>query len=617
MTNDNARQTALQQLVEDDAVGQLRRHHGLMATLGSEDGVLKLDWVEEIARLLAHPTHLEEVEAEARDIWQRGIRHIIWAGMGGSVIAVRVFCELGFCNEHNEGQMTIYPLDSTDPAALNSIVCKIAAAKHLTLPTGEEASNPTFLKTLLSDVMMVGVAMGMTSEEPITHLAWFTDLLQQAQLSPAEHLLVTTLPNSYLDRFAQEHQVPSRPLQLDGGTGTGGRMSAPTTRVFLLPAALYLTRLSGAAGQLRSVLQQAWDEYDLALATSRPAEHPFVQLAAALSAASRAGACRLLLAMPEGWQALVSWLEQLMEESLGKGGKGIVVFGAQRLNHAAPGYQQEGMLPVRVVIEGAPTGEEPCFLLSQPSLVSKEPRDRLAALAASFLGWQLSMALYGYLQHITFAGQPAVENYKTRARALRTQPDPLQVATHWRPALHDGMLTLLAPLAPLDPHGVSRSLQEHSAALTFAQALQEAVASDATQKYMQGVALGYLDVTVNGEAQSSLLAMLDKHVHRIGNELLGVPVKLRQAPAAYHSTEQSEMDGPPSLVSLRLVARNTEAILLGSYTNTFLHAQAVSTWQAMLESDRACFLLVIDGSLDAAMEPLSNFFSQVEQYLQE
>ncbi len=85
--------------------------------------------------------------------------------------------------------------------------------------------------------------MGMTSEEPITHLEWFTDLLKQAGLRPAEHLLVMTLPGSYLDRFAHEQQAPSRPLQPDGGTGTGGRMSAPATRVFLLPAALYLTSL--------------------------------------------------------------------------------------------------------------------------------------------------------------------------------------------------------------------------------------------------------------------------------------------------------------------------------------------------------------------------------------
>jgi hypothetical protein len=104
-------------------------------------------------------------------------------------------------------------------------------------------------------------------------------------------------------------------------------------------------------------------------------------------------------------------------------------------------------------------------------------------------------------------------------------------------------------------------------------------------------------------------------VRTIGNKLLGVPVKLRKAPADYHSTEQGEMDGPPSLISLRLVARNSEACLVGNYTTTFLHAQAVSTWQAMMETGRLCFLLVIDGSLDEAVEPLASFFAHVEEHL--
>ena len=121
MTNDNARPSALQKLIDDDAVGQLRRRDGLMATLGSEDARLKLDWVEGVARLLADPLMLEEVEAEAQDIWQSGIRHIIWAGMGGSVLTVRVLCELGFfsvqdspsSSQQRHEFVAIYPLDST------------------------------------------------------------------------------------------------------------------------------------------------------------------------------------------------------------------------------------------------------------------------------------------------------------------------------------------------------------------------------------------------------------------------------------------------------------------------------------------------------------------------
>ena len=650
MMSDKTITSPLQRLIEEGAVGQLRRRDGLAATLGSEDGALKLDWVEGIARLLADPARLEEVEAEARDIRARGIRHIIWAGMGGSVLTVRVLCDLGFGGElldsaapHQVNDVvTIHPLDSTDPAALNAIMRQVALAKNLMLPSSsageaanaaesrlalseQEAGNeregavqPELLHALLRDVMMIGVAMGMTSEEPITHLVWFTELLEAAGLRPAEHLLVMTLPGSYLDVFAHEHQAPSRPLQLDGGTGTGGRMSAPATRVFLLPAALYLVQLSTESGLLRLVLQRAWDEYNLELATAHPADHPFVRLAAALSAASSDDACRVLVKMPDGWHVFVSWLEQLMEESLGKGGKGVVVFDDQTLNAAAHGYHSDGMLQVHVVTDPVyqpPAASERRFVLAQPFLASTKPHDRLAALAASFLGWQLSMALYGYLHGIQFAGQPAVENYKARARALRTQPDPLRIVSEWQPALHDGVLTLLAPAgtAPAE-----RAPAASVPPASFAGVLRDAASAPAGNSgRLQHISLGYLDVTVNGEAPTSLLSLLDEQVRTIGNMLLGIPVKLRQAPAAYHSTEQSEMDGPPYLVSLRLVARASEACLLGNYTTRFLHAQAVSTWQAMMETSRACFLLVVDGSLAGAHAPVAAFFSDVESTLRQ
>ena len=603
---------ALQQLIKDDAVRHLRQQKGLMATLGSEDGALKLDWVEGMQRLLADKSMLEQVEAEAREIWERGIRNIIWAGMGGSIMAVRVLIDLGFCSSRDNGHVTIYPLDSTDPAALNGIVREIAKAKNLALPPGEESSHPAFLRALLDDVMMVGVSMGMTSEEPITHLEWFTDLLKQAGLRPAEHLLVMTLPGSYLDRFAEAQQAPSLPLQLDGGTGTGGRMSAPTTRVFLLPAALYLARLSGEPGQLRVMLRRAWDEYNLDLATERPADHPFVQLAAALSDASLDSACRLLLSLPEGWQPLLPWIEQLMEESLGKGGKGVVVFDDQFLNPVGPrfivgpDYRSSGTLQAQVIIDRTQP-EQKSFNLYQPYLARKEPLDRLVAVAASFLGWQLSMALYGYLHRITFAGQPAVENYKARARVLRTQDDPLQVTKPWAAATTGTDPFSGIAYSLLAPQGVET---QGSPASMVAGTLQRT--ARASTRYLS---LGYLDLTINGELPSHFVSALGTQLRTIGNELLGIPVKLRRAPAAYHSTEQSEMDGPPFVVSLRILARDHEASILGSYTDTFLRAQAVSTWQAMMEQGHPCFLLIIDSSLDDAVEPLHRFFSDVAAHL--
>src|SRR5260370_31887194 len=173
---------------------------------------------------------------------------------------------------------------------------------------------------------MIGVSMGITSEEPITHLEWFADLMSQAQLPMAEHLMVMTLPGSYLDQFAKEHRAPNRPLQPDGGTGTGGRMSAPTTRVFLWPAALALVNQSRPPGSLRAMLRRAWEMHNLELASTQPAEHPFVRLGAAMSEASRDGVRLLLVDMPAGRDGLGPWLEQMLEASLGSGGKRVGVF---------------------------------------------------------------------------------------------------------------------------------------------------------------------------------------------------------------------------------------------------------------------------------------------------
>src|SRR5260370_404532 len=205
--------------------------------------------------------------------------------------------------------------------------------------------------------------------------------------------------------------------------------------------------------------------------------------------------------MPKGWQPLVPWIEQLMEESLGKGGKGVVVFDDQFLNPVGPrfivgpAYRSSSTLQLRVVTDLIQLEEEKSFHLYQPYLARKESLDRLLTLATSFV------------------------------------------------------------------------------------------------------------------------SALDAQLRTIGNELLGVPVKLRRAPAAYHSTEQSEMDGPPFLVSLRVLACDHEASIPGSYTDTFLCAQAVSTWQAMMEQGRPCFLLIIDGSIDDAIEPCHRFFSEVAAHL--
>ncbi len=574
---------SLQRLIDGRAVTQLRRSEGRMAELGSEGGVPMLDWVEGVERLLREGHGLEDVEAEAREMLGRGIRHIIWAGMGGSVMAVRVLADLGLYDE-NSGP-NIYPLDSTDPAALNDIVRRVAASKGLDLSVDLDQG------ALFGDVLMVAVSMGMTSEEPITHLEWFTRCLEEGGLSVPDHALVMTLPGSYLDDFARRHHLPARPLQLDGRAGTPGRMSAPTTRVFLLPAALALAGDGGEPGQLRVVLAEAWRNHDLDLAERDPARHPFVRLAVALNDAAVDGRCGLMLRLTSGYHAIFPWIEQLMEESLGKGEKGIVVFPDQPAEMPAG---QAGTLWVSV---GAPVTGDRAVHLDAPALDQGDVRSVLTALATCFLGWQLTVALYGYLEGIVFAGQPAVENYKARSRRLRQSRSPLNTA------LADGSTVRAEPATLILPPGGHATGSPEDA---FVALLREARGG-----------LSYLDLTVNGELPDGAMERIERRMQEIGNRDLQVPVKVRRAPAAYHATEQSEMDGPPHLLSLRTVCRHHETVVVGGYSETFLSAQAVATWQAMNERGRSCSLLVLEGSSEEAAATLVDFLDRVHHRLRE
>lgn len=544
---------AIARLTRKDAIGQLRRRDGEMARLGSDAGSLKLDWVEMVPWLLTHPAALERVERQAAVLIARGVRRVIWAGMGGSVLSVRAMRALGF----GDGPVTLYPLDSTDPAALNALSGAL--------------DNP-------QEVAMIAVAMGMTSEEPISHLDWFAGALRDAGLEPAEHQVVMALPDSFLDRYAREQGLPRVSLQLDGGSGTGGRMSAPGTRVFLTPAALFLVGLGREPGALSVTLRKAWTAYGLDAAQANPAGSQWAQLAAALAEAASAGVVRLSMEMPPGWESLRDWAEQLMEESLGKGGKGVIVFAPEALPVAAP-----ASLLLRISGDSSQTpgrGDGECTIV-EPLIASSDATERLAGLVALYLGLQLTMALYGYLWDIPFAGQPAVEAYKAGARTMRDSANAdLARPVYDSAPLRKERLALATPArgGPWD------SAEEPARAL-----------ADWLRVWSEEQRLAYLDVTINGEAHAGALAALDASLRRLAVERLGVPYKLRRAPAAYHSTEQSEMDGPVGIASLRAVALHHAVPDRGVYTARFLEAQALATWQAMNEQGRPCFLALYDG----------------------
>src|SRR5258708_20125490 len=98
-----------------------------MAAFATENGDVKLDWSDQVAWALDHPQAIQEVETLAAWIRSR-FEHVIWSGMGGSVQAVHALKGLGLLPS---GGLSVHPLDSTDPAALNRVLPVIAGSDIL------------------------------------------------------------------------------------------------------------------------------------------------------------------------------------------------------------------------------------------------------------------------------------------------------------------------------------------------------------------------------------------------------------------------------------------------------------------------------------------------------
>jgi len=93
--------------------------------------------------------------------WRRGIRHIIWSAMGGSVQTVYCLKRMGYLDLPG---LTIHPLDSTDPASLNRTLEEIAAAEGIDLGAleGQTELLRAAIRQVLATTMITGVSMGMT-----------------------------------------------------------------------------------------------------------------------------------------------------------------------------------------------------------------------------------------------------------------------------------------------------------------------------------------------------------------------------------------------------------------------------------------------------------------------
>jgi len=302
-----------------------------------------------------------EIAALRDSLAEQGLDHVVLCGMGGSSLAPEVICATA-------GRPLVV-LDSSDPDVVRH------AIEH----------------ELARTVVVVSSKSGSTVETDSQRRA-YEQAFADAGIDPAARIVVVTDPGSPLDQEARTKGY--RVINAD--PNVGGRYSA-LTAFGLVP--------SGLAGvDVEALLDEAESVADLLAADD--AANPALRLGAALGGTQPLRNKLVLLEDGSGIIGFADWAEQLIAESTGKHGTGV--------------------LPVVVHSEDAPEVQSPAADVLLARLVSADDETRPegdtirvgGALGAQLLLWEAATAVAGRLLGINPFDQPDVESAKKAAREL-------------------------------------------------------------------------------------------------------------------------------------------------------------------------------------------------------
>ncbi len=357
------------------------------------------------------------LEAFGETIRDRGFTAAIVAGMGGSSLAPEV---IATAFGDVEDWLTIRVLDSTDPDAVRA---------------AWDGLDP------LATLFIVGSKSGTTTETLAFQAdAWerIHDALRAhgARLeSPGEFMVAVTDPGKSLAAIPHQddmHEVFLNPESV------GGRYSA-LSYVGLLPASL-------AGVDLDPFMASAVGMHGRCM-TGDTAANPGVALGATLGALALAGRDKLTFVVDPAIGPLGAWLEQLIAESTGKLGKGIVPVDREPLG--APATYGSDRVFVRIALEGAqppagPGGASADALL-EALAAAGHPVLRFALtdpidLAAEFLRWEVATAVAGIVLDVNPFDEPNVTESKENTKRVLEELEHHGAFPHDEPlATGDGL----------------------------------------------------------------------------------------------------------------------------------------------------------------------------------
>jgi len=540
--------------------GKVRRLWARDAGLWSgRDEAAWLDWLSITEDQRARGDCFRAIAAEAKT---GGFAHAVLLGMGGSSLCPEV---LAMTFGAQAGFPELLVLDSTDPAQIAALQAKIDPAQTLFIVSSKSGS--TLEPRILKD--------------------YFLDRVRRT-VGPAEagrRFIAITDPGSQLDRDAETdgfrrvyHGVP----------GIGGRYSA-LSNFGMVPAAIMGLDVPG-------LLDRAEMMVHACASCVPPAENPGVVLGVVLGMLARKGRDKVSLVASPAVAGLGAWLEQLLAESTGKSGKGLIPVDGERLG--PPGVYGQDRLFVYLRADRAADAAQD----SAVDILEKagQPVVRIAIADARDLGqeffrWEIAAAVAGSLLGINAFNQPDVEASKVATLKLTAAYEATGALPVETPILEESGLRLFA-----DPENAA--------------SLAGAAGNDRT---LRGYLKAHLDRLAAGD-YFALLAYVERN-RRHHDQLQAIRHAIRDSkrvatclgfgPRFLHSTGQAYKGGPNTGVFLQITCEDARDLPVPGHNYSFgivKAAQARGDFQVLSERGRRALRVHLGPNVPAGLAALDD-----------
>lgn len=486
-----------------------------------------LGWLHVAEKMEENVAELIDFAAEVRSA---GLAQVVHLGMGGSSLAPLV---LQRTFEPGAGGLPLTVLDTTDPASILDI----------------ERANP------LEDTLFIVASKSGTTAETRALADYFYHWTSTHTIPPVgDNFVAITDPGTLLADLAGDLEF--RRLFLNY-TDIGGRYSA-LSYVGLVPAALMGLDLDDMLNRALRMVH--------ACASSVPAqENPGVVLGAALGELALHGRDKVTFLVPESMAAFGMWLEQLIAESTGKEGKGIVPVAGEPVGAPLVYGDDRFFVYFRIkdqldkaldkLVEDLEDAGHPVFTIQLD-----QPLD----LVQEFFRWEIATATAGSILGINAFNQPNVQESKDNTNRLLAEVE------------EEGYLEEQEPDLVEDRVGVYAQELAPSLAETLAEFFSLAKPGD----YV--ALMAYLaEEPATHRALQQIRVTLRNSLH--------LATTLGYGPRFLHSTGQLHKGGPSTGLFIQITAGDTDRprVRNAPYTfDVFKRAQALGDLDALKRHGR-------------------------------